>query len=910
MGILYTLFAIGFLFGLPVVAIVALVKGRSNARALTSLHQRLDNLERSQGLLESVLDEVSIRLGLSSGPETDEPEPEEPEESEDQPATPAEIPDEETTEESLAAATAFEAAKPKDLEEKLTSGWLVWLGAITIALAGVFLVKYAVESGWLRPAVRDLMGVVLGVALAAGGEWLRRRPLQRAIAAVKPNYVPPAFTASGLFIVFASIYAAYALHHLLQPPVAFLALAATAFAAVGLAVLHGPFVATLGLLGAYVTPFLVRTDVPSAWILFGYLFVVTVANLMVVRYRAWLWLAYATLAGASLWPIIWFVANWKADDAIPVGLFLLLIAVAFLLIPRFLAPQGPRLRLWRDNRILTTDEMIGWVASGVAALLVFMLVRTAAYGIESLIVQGLLCALFLIQGRRAPAFDGLPVVSAASTLILMATWHLPELVRTGLGDEFRYVGAPIVPPEFTPFITTGLEFGVLFGVIGYVVLWGAKRPAIWAGLSAGVPVLMFVILYWRIVDFGLDLKWALVSLALAAVSLAAATGIERYRNLGTYSVPLGFYAAAVVAFVSLGVTMLLQQAWLTVALSLEVAALAWISGYVGSRSIHVLAAIVAAVVLIRLTLNFNVLDYEFGVVPSFSWVIYGYGIPAAAFLWAARVFRRSEVRWLVVLLEAGVVVFGALLVSLELRLFIAGSLDSPNYNLLEQSLQTIAWMSVAYGLGIGHRMQLGNLVSLWGARILTGLAAGQIVFLQLWISNPVLTQDPVGDFPFLNILLLAYAVPAVFAFIIGARLNLEKSPMAASALKILGLVLVFAYVSLELKRAFQGPVLVVGYESTAEFYSYSVAWLFYALVLLGLGIYKLKSELRHASLVVLLITIVKVFVFDMEDLTGLYRVASFLGLGLSLVGIGYIYQRFMFSVSAAAPPETGPPDPE
>jgi len=32
----------------------------------------------------------------------------------------------------------------------------------------------------------------------------------------------------------------------------------------------------------------------------------------------------------------------------------------------------------------------------------------------------------------------------------------------------------------------------------------------------------------------------------------------------------------------------------------------------------------------------------------------------------------------------------------------------------------------------------------------------------------------------------------------------------------------------------------------------------------------------------------------MSDLTGLYRVGSFLGLGLSLVGIGLVYQRFVF----------------
>ena len=32
----------------------------------------------------------------------------------------------------------------------------------------------------------------------------------------------------------------------------------------------------------------------------------------------------------------------------------------------------------------------------------------------------------------------------------------------------------------------------------------------------------------------------------------------------------------------------------------------------------------------------------------------------------------------------------------------------------------------------------------------------------------------------------------------------------------------------------------------------------------------------------------------MADLTGVYRALSFIGLGLVLVGIGYLYQRLLF----------------
>ena len=36
------------------------------------------------------------------------------------------------------------------------------------------------------------------------------------------------------------------------------------------------------------------------------------------------------------------------------------------------------------------------------------------------------------------------------------------------------------------------------------------------------------------------------------------------------------------------------------------------------------------------------------------------------------------------------------------------------------------------------------------------------------------------------------------------------------------------------------------------------------------------------------------FLIDMSALTGLYRVASFMGRGLFPAGIGYLYQRFVF----------------
>ena len=71
--------------------------------------------------------------------------------------------------------------------------------------------------------------------------------------------------------------------------------------------------------------------------------------------------------------------------------------------------------------------------------------------------------------------------------------------------------------------------------------------------------------------------------------------------------------------------------------------------------------------------------------------------------------------------------------------------------------------------------------------------------------------------------------------------------------------------------------------------------------LLALGIAAKSTLPRYVSLAVLLITVLKAFLFDMADLSGLLRVSTFLILGLTLIGIGYLYQRFVFRVPTAGP---------
>jgi uncharacterized membrane protein len=50
---------------------------------------------------------------------------------------------------------------------------------------------------------------------------------------------------------------------------------------------------------------------------------------------------------------------------------------------------------------------------------------------------------------------------------------------------------------------------------------------------------------------------------------------------------------------------------------------------------------------------------------------------------------------------------------------------------------------------------------------------------------------------------------------------------------------------------------------------------------------------RLASLGLMLAAVAKVFLFDASGLEGVVRIASFVALGFSLIGIGWLYARYL-----------------
>jgi len=238
---------------------------------------------------------------------------------------------------------------------------------------------------------------------------------------------------------------------------------------------------------------------------------------------------------------------------------------------------------------------------------------------------------------------------------------------------------------------------------------------------------------------------------------------------------------------------------------------------------------------------------------------------------------------------------------MEIADIVQGGEFQPGDSLLEASLRTIAWLTISLALLYQCRAEKPRVVAVWGWQILALLSGGHIVMVQLIGLNPLLFGGAVGSYWIFNTLLLAYAIPAIFTVFFLIETTRQNHPSGPAIAGLSALVLAFAWITLEVRHAFHGSWLSRGATTDAEWYAYSGVWLAYGAALLVLGIWRGSITARYASIAVLAISICKVFLFDMSEIGGLYRVASFLFLGLSLFLLSVIYTRFVKGGGAAKP---------
>jgi uncharacterized membrane protein len=782
-------------------------------------------------------------------------------------------------------------------EERLGTRWVVWIGGLTLALGGFFLVRYSIEAGLVGPRVRIVLGGLFALALLAAGEWTRRKESISDIVALPIANIPAILTAAGTAVAFATVYAAYALYGFLAPAAAFILLGLAALGTLAAALLHGPALAGLGVVGAFVTPVLVSSDQPDYWALYVYLAVVTAASLGLARIRLWRWLAVTTIAFALFWTLpcldcgALMIAPHVFHAIVGFMLAALLVVCGFLF--------GPAIE----------GDQIEPVSSGSLAAYLFaamLIVLASAHADTAMIAFALLVAGTLAIAWRAPAATGAIAAAAAFVFIVFAEWAVrgnPDMLVLP-GGALAGIGPNATDQSVTLHLTTAALFAAGFGLAGFFVqgrFVSAIAPIVWSAVATFIPLALLIALYARIAHLDRSIPFAILTVILAAAFGGATEILARRRSRPGLMVSTALFAAGTLGAIALALTFALEKGWLTIALALMSMATAWISVQRPIPFLRSLAAILAGIVVLRVGYEPRIAGDDVGVTRIFNWLLWGYGIPAASFWTGSILLRRRADDAPLRTVESAAILFTVLLVFMEIRHAIyGGDIYHTVPSLAEFALEVCAALAMAIGLE-RLRLRTNSVVHDVGAVLLTVLAGLVGVFGLLLLENPLLNTVEVGG-GFVNLLLLAYALPAVLMLLLSYAVADRRGALYANTIAAGALVFALTYVTLEIRRLYHSPYLNWGAVGSAEQYTYSIAWLAFGVVLLGIGIVVNSQRARLASAVVIALTIAKAFLVDMSTLTGVYRALSFICLGLVLVAIGWLYQRILFRRRPAAAP--------
>ena len=761
----------------------------------------------------------------------------------------------------------------------------VWIGGVALALAGFFMVKYSIETGLLSPTVRVVLGMIFGVGLLYAANWVRGKE-----SFANGTRIAQALSGAGIADVYVCIFAATSLYDLIPAFVGFSGMAAVTATAVILSLRHGMPIALLGLVGGFLTPAMVGSNDPQAPILFIYLYFVLTGLMVVIRKQCWWLMAIPTVLGAFLWVCLWlFGNNFTPSDSIYLGLFLMAVSATVVATSK----QHYDEESADITDLFKVTSALNYLTLGGALLLTGVIAAHAGFGFMEWGLFGLLSLGGIGLAFFNQKLYGLvPWVSMAVNAVMLVAWNTPDT---------------------NAFALTISTFGALYIGSGYLLQSRSERPLIWTGLTAAASIGYYLLGYYelRYTDLvaSIPMFWGLLALVFAGLGTVALQKIiqdvpadhPQKQHL------MAIYAGAGTAFLSTALTIELPREFLSVAFAAQLFAMTWINLRVDVKALRYIVGVLACVfgfllipqilLLVQLT-AYSLVEAQLALqqgIPIVNWPTFQLGLPALFFVAGSYLLRLQKDDRLVRSLEiAAVALIGVMGYYLTRHAFhVDENVLFVKAGFVERGV--ITNILFVYGLAclwIG-RNYLREAVTLSGL-VLCGVAVFRIGYFDFIAYNPLWSSQTVGELPILNALLLTYGLPILWTW--KATQELPHAGKAQWNKYGYGFVLLLAFtlLSLNVRQLFHGTYLN-GHETTnAEIYTYSVVWLLFGIALLFFGTLKKDKMVRVASLVIMILTVGKVFLYDASELEGLFRVFSFFGLGLSLLGLSWFYTRFVF----------------
>jgi hypothetical protein len=219
------------------------------------------------------------------------------------------------------------------------------------------------------------------------------------------------------------------------------------------------------------------------------------------------------------------------------------------------------------------------------------------------------------------------------------------------------------------------------------------------------------------------------------------------------------------------------------------------------------------------------------------------------------------------------------------------------------------WITIGWALEGAALCWLFHRVPHPGLRA-TALGLLIAAFVRLTLNPAVFGYHPRSEMPLFNWYLYTYGIVTAAFFVANALLapprNMIGKSDARPILISLGTVLAFLLMNIEIADYFSAPGSTLTFEFTGNFgrdMTYSIAWALFALGLLVIGIAKKLPGARYASMALLCVTLIKLFVHDLANLGPLYRIGASVGVAIIALLASFAYQKFFTTAESKASPK-------
>lgn len=761
-----------------------------------------------------------------------------------------------------------------NLEQFMGVKLFAWVGGLALFLGVIFFVKLSIDRGWISPELRTVIGFLTGVGLVGGGIGLHRRGRYGTLAHT--------LCATGVVVWYGVTFAAHSIWRIApldRPLMALALMALITGGAIWLAVrLNAQVVAVLGMLGGFLAPVLCSTGRDNPLGLFGYVALLDLGVMAVVKRRIWHPLVAMAAGGTILMQAGWMAKFFHSSQYAMGGATWVPVTV-FLGFAGLFALAAWWLREGGIGEVISTSAALALCGGALAAGFVFLRFETIADRplVLYTLVLGALAAVMAVVWNMSK-WTVAQSVFAALVFLHLAVWTNGELTRG------------LLPAALGIYMVFGLSQTVFTTAMERRWPTALPQAPLVALLPVSAAVLPFLLLTLAATQLRLADPMPLFGVAMFLVVFLL--GLARLTAF-TAVVPAALFGAVI-----------LQWTWHQENFSPHqpVAPMVWYLGFyaVFTAFPFVFRKFFAACLFPWITsaaAGIGAFSLVYPLVKQ-TWPNDVMGVVPAAFAIAPLLGFASVGRHHPVTNPARLT---------QLAWF--GGVALLFITLIFPIQFEKQWITLGWALEGAALCWLFRRVPHPGLRA-AGITLLVAAFARLALNPAVLEYQTRGEIPILNWQLYSYSVAAMAMF--GAALSFvpphhrwEKLNLRALCFA-LGGILLFLLLNIEIADAFTPA----GHRSIAIEFSgnfardmtYSLAWAMFALALLVLGIWRRGAPTRYAAIGLLGVTLLKVFLHDLARIDSGYRIGALVGVALVALLASFLYQRFFTGAARSTRP--------